>query len=213
MVNLHPRATSGRPRTPEETRGEADWIPTNFNSFTDADSFPLVGRLQGWRDADLQNLEGRDDSPQSQTDAVALLHLQYFTLFFFFFLPSLLFCMSLDQSQQNRSRRFLLVLPLRLAKTNVCVSLLWHFQKCRGCSWGDVTHVAHPSSVREERCTNRTTVHPPNPRTFSRALFFFTHKKHFSKKLRWSFARTHEDGRSRQIGAENQPFHPTAREI
>lgn len=167
-----PQTTSERPRTPGEARGEADWIPTNSNSFTDADSFPLMGHLQGWRDADLQNLEGRDDSPQSQTDAVALSHLQYFTQFFFFFLDQSL---GITPDASCSSSRF------GLQKTNICVSLLWHFQKSRGCSWGDVTHVAHPSRVREERCTNSTTVHPPNPRTFWRVLFFVHTKSIFQK--------------------------------
>lgn len=55
----------------------------------------------------------------------------------------------------------------------------------------------------------RREMHEPYNRSHYKPKNFFC----VHKKLRWSFARTHEDGRSRQIGAENRPFHPTAREI
>lgn len=203
MVNLHGRRLSGQGRQKRREEGRTGFPPIPIHSPTPT-AFPSRVVCKAGETPDLQNLEGRDDSPQSQTDAVALLRLQYFTLFFFFSSSSFA-CLWITVSGITPD-----------ASCSSCRCRCSGISKrSRGCSWGDVTHVAHPSSVREERCTNRTAVHPPNPRTFfACTVLLYTQKSFFQKKkLRWSFARTHEDGRSRQIGAENRPFHPTAREI
>lgn len=172
-----------RPRRPGEARGEADWIPTTSHLHWPTAPHPPpppVGRLGGWRGADLQNLDGPRRRPWKSNRCRSAR--AFCNIWFYFVLFRLsAFTPVLHVFGPAPLQRLPALLPLRLAETKVCVSLLQRFQKqkpkkSRGCSWGDVARAARPGGAGEER---RTDLASPNPRAFSRPLLLFVHKRHF----------------------------------